>query len=126
MILGIGPNGHIGFNEPGTPFDSGFRISPLSEQTRTGKAALFGGNEETPRFGITMGVRDIMLARRILLAAKGSAKAEAVRRIIRGPLGTDVPATVVRLHPELLVLLDREAASLLDPGEAGSSAPAAG
>lgn len=113
LVLGIGTNGHIGFNEPGTPFDSGLRLAPISEKTRRDKAALFGGEDKVPKFGISMGIRDIMMARTILLVAKGRSKAEVIRRIVNGPMDTDVPATVVRIHPELVILTDKEAASLL-------------
>ena len=113
LILGIGVNGHIGFNEPGTLFDSGFHIAPISAETRTAKAALFGGPEKVPKFGISMGIRDIMMAREILLVAKGRSKAEAIRSIVHGPMTTDVPASVVRVHPNLVILIDKDAASLL-------------
>jgi glucosamine-6-phosphate deaminase len=113
LILGIGINGHIGFNEPGTPFDSGFRIAPLSEKTRTEKAVFFGGGERMPTHGISMGIRDIMMAKEILLAAKGPSKAEAISRIVKGPMADNVPATVVRVHPNLTILIDKDAASLL-------------
>jgi glucosamine-6-phosphate deaminase len=113
LILGIGANGHIAFNEPGTPFDSTFRIAPISPATRKDKAELFGGEDRVPKFGISMGIRDIMMARQILLVAKGKSKAEVVRHIVKGSLTADVPATVVRLHPDLVLLADPEAASLL-------------
>jgi len=112
-LLGIGMNGHIGFNEPGTPFDSSFRIATLSETTRKDKAAFFGGLNQVPRFGISMGIRDIMMARRILLVAKGKSKAEVIHRIVEGPMTTDVPASIVRMHSDLFILADRDAASLL-------------
>ncbi|MDR3173208.1 MAG: glucosamine-6-phosphate deaminase [Treponema sp.] len=113
LILGVGNNGHIGFNEPGTPFDSGFRVAPISQNTRKDKSGMFGGSEEVPRFGITMGIRDIMMAREILLLAKGKNKAAVVCQIVRGPLTEDVPATVLRLHPALTIMVDGEAASRL-------------
>ena len=113
LILGIGTNGHIGFNEPGTPFDSGFRIAPISEKTRRDKAELFGGQDKVPKFGLSMGIRDIMMAQQILLAAKGRSKAEIIRRIVEGPMTPDVPASVVRVHPNLIILADKDAASLL-------------
>ena len=113
LVLGIGTNGHVGFNEPGTPFDSSFRIATLSETTRKDKAAFFGGLNQVPRFGISMGIRDIMMARRILLVAKGKSKAEVIHRIVEGPMTTDVPASIVRMHSDLFILADRDAASLL-------------
>jgi glucosamine-6-phosphate deaminase len=113
MILGIGNNGHIGFNEPGTPFDSTFRIAPISQNTRKDKSPMFDGADRVPEWGITMGIRDIIMARRILLLAKGRGKAGVIRQIVKGPLTEDVPATVVRLHAHLTIMVDSEAASLL-------------
>ena len=117
LVLGIGANGHIAFNEPGTPFDSVFRVAPISEATRKDKALLFGGFDETPKYGISMGIRDVMMARSIFLAAKGRNKADVIRRIVEGPMAADVPASVVRVHPDLTVLIDKDAASLLRPSE---------
>jgi len=113
LIMGIGSNGHIGFNEPGTPLDSSFRVAELSLETRKDKIKVFGSFDQTPKFGITMGIRDIMASREILLAAKGKSKAEVIRRIVHGDLSIDVPASAVRLHPSLTILADKEAASLL-------------
>ena len=113
LVLGIGSNGHIAFNEPGTPFDSSFRIAPLSEKTRKDKADFFGSLDKVPKFGITMGIKDIMMAKEILLLAKGRAKAEIIKRIIHGPMDSDIPASIVRVHPSLTILLDKMAASLL-------------
>ena len=113
LILGIGTNGHIAFNEPGTPFDSSCHITPISEKTRKDKAFFFGGLDQVPAFGITMGIRDIMMAREILVVAKGSDKAEVIRRIVREPMTMDVPASVLRIHPALTMLIDKDAASLL-------------
>ena len=110
MILSIGENGHIAFNEPGTPFDSGFRIAPISESTRDAKAGFFGGRDKVPDFGITMGIRDIMMSREILLVAKGRSKARAIQGILNGPITLDLPASILRLHPALTILVDRDAA----------------
>ena len=113
LVLGIGTNGHIAFNEPGTPFDSNFHIAQLSEKTRIDKALFFGGRDQVPVFGITMGIRNIMMAREILAVAKGRDKAEAVRRIVQGPMMVDIPASALRIHPVITMLIDKEAASLL-------------
>ena len=113
LVLSIGTNGHIAFNEPGTPFDTSFRIAPISENTQKDKAAFFGGRENVPKFGITMGIRDIMMSRQILLTAKGRGKADVIRQIVMGPMTTDLPASVLRVHPDLVMLIDKEAASLL-------------
>ena len=113
LILGIGTNGHIAFNEPGTPFDSTFRLAPLSEKTRKDKAGFFDGFEKVPKFGITMGIKDIMMAHEILLVAKGRSKAGIISRILQGPIDVDVPASIIMVHPYLSILVDKEAASLL-------------
>lgn len=110
QILSIGTNGHIAFNEPGTPFESTYRLAPISENTVEDKKGLFGGRESVPRFGISMGIRDVMAARKILLVAKGKSKAPIIQKILSGVLTTDVPATVVILHPNLEIVIDREAA----------------
>ena len=110
QILGIGANGHIGFNEPGTPFDSTYRIAPISQNTIEDKAGMFGGRENVPHYGLTMGIRDIMAARKILLVAKGSSKAPIIKKILSGVLTTDVPASVLLLHPNWEILIDRQAA----------------
>ena len=117
MILSIGANGHIAFNEPGTPFSSSYRIAPISENTRKDKAIFFGGQDKVPKFGISMGIRDIMMSREILLVAKGRSKAEAICGIINGPMTVDLPASVLQVHPAVTVLIDRDAASLLTPKE---------
>jgi len=113
QVLSIGQNGHIAFNEPGTPFDSSYRLAPISQSTVKAKAKLFGGEDKVPRTGISMGIRDIMMAKMILLVASGSHKSEVIRQIVQGPLTENVPATVLRLHPNVLVIIDKAAASLL-------------
>ena len=113
QVLSIGQNGHIAFNEPGTSFDSTYRLAPISPSTVKAKANLFGGEDKVPRTGISMGIRDIMMAKRILLVASGSHKSEVIRQIVHGPLTEDVPATVLRLHPDVIVIIDKTAASKL-------------
>jgi glucosamine-6-phosphate deaminase len=110
QVLSIGANGHIAFNEPGTPFDSTYRIAPISQNTVEDKARLFGGPDKVPRHGLSMGIRDIMSARKIMLVAKGSAKAPIIQKIMSGVMTTDVPATVLLLHPDLEIVVDRQAA----------------
>ena len=113
MILGIGHNGHIGFNEPGSSADSRTRLITLDTITRLDAAADFFGEQYVPRRAITMGVGTILEARRILLLASGRDKAPAVRDMVEGTPTPDVPASVLQLHPNATVLLDRDAASLL-------------
>jgi len=113
-VLGLGPNGHIAFNEPGTPFESATHVVTLSRETRLREAPRFGGVEEVPEKAITMGIRTIMNARELLLLASGEEKAVAVQQALRGPVTPEVPASVLQLHPRLTVILDRKASRYLD------------
>jgi len=113
QLLGIGQNGHIGFNEPGTPLDSRTTLIELSEQTRNSLSA-FG--DDSPHRAITMGIGTIMEADRCLLLATGQAKASAVKAMVGGPVSTDCPASVLQEHPDAVIVLDRDAASLLTKG----------
>jgi len=113
QVLGIGSNGHIGFNEPGTPFDSVTHVVELAEATRIANAPAFGSPEAVPRYAITLGIRNIMAAREIILLAKGASKAEAISRTLKETPTPEVPASVLQTHPNVIVLLDREAAKLL-------------
>ncbi|MBO2518562.1 MULTISPECIES: glucosamine-6-phosphate deaminase [Limnochorda] len=115
QILGLGRNGHIGFNEPGTPFGSLTHRVRLTESTREANRRFFPPGEEPPTEAITMGVRSIMQARRILVLATGEAKAEAVAKAILGPVTEEVPASVLQLHPNVTWWLDEAAAHLLEP-----------
>jgi glucosamine-6-phosphate deaminase len=112
-IVGIGANGHIAFNEPGTPFDSRTRVIELTIASRAAHAAEFGSAEQVPERAITMGIGTILQARRIVLLALGSDKAEIVARAIEGPITRDVPASALQTHPNVLVMLDRDAAARL-------------
>ncbi len=111
QLLGIGTNGHLGLNEPGSPFDSRTRIVKLSEETRRHLARYLG--REAPREGITMGLGTIMEARELLLLAHGSAKAEIIAKALRGPITEEVPASILQRHPACTVMLDKPAASRL-------------
>lgn len=108
QLLGLGANGHIGFNEPGSTGDSRTRVVTLTPATRAANAAAFGG--ETPAQAISMGVASILSARAILLLATGVRKAEAVGRLLQDPIGPACPATYLRAHPEVTVVLDAAAA----------------
>ena len=112
-VLGLGENGHIAFNEPGTPLESRTHVAQLSEETRRAEAASFGGLERTPKRAITMGIRTIMNAWEVLLLVSGVEKAGVLSRTLSGPITPEVPASVLQLHPALTVLCDRAAASLL-------------
>ncbi|GHV24181.1 glucosamine-6-phosphate deaminase 1 [Spirochaetia bacterium] len=110
MLLSIGRNGHIAFNEPGTPFGTEIHVAALSSSTIEAKTPLFGGSEKVPRCGITMGISTVMQARRIVLAARGAHKKDIIRAVLEGPVTETVPASVLRLHPCLSVILDEAAA----------------
>ena len=115
QILGIGGNGHIGFNEPGSWLEVRTHIVELRPETRRANALLFDGDPvRVPREALSMGVGTILGARRILMLATGKEKARAVAKMVRGPLTTDVPASLLQLHADVEVLLDAAAASRLD------------
>jgi glucosamine-6-phosphate deaminase len=114
--LGIGRNGHIGFNEPGAPFDSRTRVVRLSESTRLVNAADFEENR-APEKAITVGMATVFEAREILLLASGANKANAVAAAIEGEVSEDVPASMLRRHPNVTFLLANEAAAAMELGD---------
>jgi glucosamine-6-phosphate deaminase len=114
QILGIGTDGHIAFNEPGSSLASRTRIKTLTSQTRRDNARFFGGNvDAVPRHCLTQGIGTILEARHIVLVASGRGKAEAVHQLVEGPVSAMWPATALQLHPHVTVLLDTAAASRL-------------
>lgn len=113
QLLGIGNNGHIGFNEPGTPFGSRTHLVDLTPSTREANQRFFNALDEVPTQAVTMGIRTVMNARRIMLIALGKGKAEIIRKTILGPVTEEVPASVLQLHPDVEIYLDHDAASLL-------------
>ena len=113
QVLGIGRNGHLGFNEPGSPLDSVTRVLTLTDRTREDNARFFDSLAEVPTEVITQGLATIARARHLVLIATGAAKAAAVAAALTGPVTPDCPASVLQRHPEVDVLLDRAAASLL-------------
>ena len=113
QLLGIGNNGHIGFNEPGTPFGSLTHIVELTESTREANKRFFKSIEEVPTHAVTMGVKTVMQARSIILMAIGPAKAPIMKEMLQGPVTEKVPASVLQLHPDVTVYMDYEAAKLL-------------
>lgn len=119
QILGIGANGHIAFNEPGSSLGSRTRIKTLTEKTRKANARFFKSMEEVPKYAITMGVGTIMEAHRLLLLASGEDKAEAIRWTVEGPIASKWPATIVQLHRYANVIVDRAAASMLEADHSG-------
>lgn len=113
QILGIGENGHIGFNEPGTPFHQKTHKVTLTEQTRRANARFFGSFADVPHHALTMGIRTIMRSRKIVLLASGEKKAEALAAALYGPVTEALPASVLQLHPDLTVIADEAAAARL-------------
>jgi glucosamine-6-phosphate deaminase len=113
QILGIGGDGHIAFNEPGSSLGSRTRLKTLTEQTIDDNTRFFDSKEEVPRFAITMGVGTILEARKIILLANGKKKAEIIAEAIEGPITAQVSASALQLHRDTVVILDEEAASKL-------------
>lgn len=114
QLLGIGSNGHIAFNEPGSSFASRTRIKTLSPQTRRDNARFFDGDiNQVPVHCVTQGIATIMEAKRIVLVALGEEKAEALAAMSEGPIGTFCPASALQMHPNVTVVVDEAAASKL-------------
>lgn len=114
QVVGIGENGHIGFNQPGTPFHSDAFVGRVDEELEARVRRETGMPEKTELGGMTLGIRSVMHSRRILLVACGAQKAEMIRRAIQGPVTEEVPASVLQLHPFCEAILDPEAAALLE------------
>ena len=126
QILGIGSDGHLGFNEPGSSLASRTRIKTLTEQTRSDNAQFFGGDvDQVPRHCLTQGLATIMSARHIVLIATGRAKAEAIHQLVEGPVSAMWPATILQHHPHVSVLVDPAAAGRLQLADFFRSAYAA-
>ena len=114
QVLGIGGNGHIGFNEPGTPFTEETHIVDLTEKTRSDNARFFENDiNKVPTQAITMGIATILIAKKILLVASGANKAAAVAAMVNGPVDPACPASVLQNHPDVVVIVDEEAAAKL-------------
>ncbi len=114
QLLGIGGEGHIGFNEPSSSLTSRTRVKTLIPRTREDNKRFFKPNEEVPHHVLTMGIGTIMEARTIVLLAFGAAKAEAIARSLEGPLTARIPASILQMHQNTVVLLDEAAASKLE------------
>ena len=114
QVLGIGANGHIGFNEPGTPFTEETHIVELTEKTRSDNARFFDNDiNQVPTHAITMGIATIMKAKKILLVATGANKADAVAAMVNGPVDPVCPASVLQNHADVVVIVDEAAAAKL-------------
>ncbi|AMT92928.1 MULTISPECIES: glucosamine-6-phosphate deaminase [Brevibacterium] len=118
QILGIGTDGHVAFNEPGSSLASRTRVKSLTQQTRMDNARFFDGDvEQVPKLCLTQGMGTIMEAKHLVLVATGGNKAEAVHQMIEGPISAMWPATVLQMHQHVTVLLDEAAASRLQLGD---------
>ncbi|MFC4711202.1 glucosamine-6-phosphate deaminase [Enterococcus eurekensis] len=113
QILGIGENAHIGFNEPGTPFDAPTQVVQLTESTINANKRNFEKVEDVPTTAISMGIGSIMKGKKIILMAFGEAKAEAIANTINGPLTTDVPSSILKNHDDVTIIIDEAAACKL-------------
>lgn len=113
QVLGIGSNGHIAFNEPGTPFGSVTHIVNLTESTIKDNSRLFKSIDEVPRQAFTMGLKNIMNAKKILILANGANKAKAVYGLVKGEVTENVPASILQLHPDCTLVCDEAAAELI-------------
>ena len=113
QILGIGSNGHIAFNEPGTPFDSVTHVVDLTETTIKDNSRLFNSIDEVPKQAFTMGLSNIMTAKKIVVLANGANKAKAVYGMVHGEITEDIPASILQNHSDCTLICDEAAASLL-------------
>jgi glucosamine-6-phosphate deaminase len=113
QVLGIGGNGHIAFNEPGSSLGSRTRIKTLTEKTVEDNSRFFASRKEVPRYAITMGVGTIMEAKELLLVVNGEGKADAIKAAVEGPVTAMCPASALQLHRKTIILSDKPAASKL-------------
>jgi len=113
QLLGLGPNGHIGFNEPDDHFPVGTHKVSLTDATIQANKRFFEKEEDVPRYAITMGIGAIMNAKRVLMVVNGKGKAEIVKKAFFGPVTPEVPASILQLHSDFILVADEEALSLL-------------
>ena len=113
QVLGLGSNGHIGFNEPGTPLSSVTHLVDLTENTIKDNSRLFASIDEVPKQALSMGIKNIMQAKSIVMVVSGKNKAQAVKGMVQGEITVDLPASVLQLHPNVTVICDKDAGSLL-------------
>lgn len=111
QILGIGNNGHIGFNEPDVHFEAGTHLVELDEDTIQANARFFNSSDEVPRTAISMGIRNIMHSKKIVLIANGTKKAQILEEMLFGPVTPNVPASILQLHNDVTIILDVESAT---------------
>lgn len=115
QLLGVGSNGHIGFNEPGSEFDSKTRLVQLDQRTRLDAAEKFDGLSNTPEFAVTMGINTILKAKKIVCMAWGASKASAISQLFTEKITGKWPITFLKKHPQVEIVLDKKAASLINP-----------
>ena len=114
QLLGIGHDGHIGFNEPGEAFELETHCVDLTPATIEANKRFFDGNEDlVPKQAYTMGIKTIMQARKVLVVANGLAKAKAVKAVVSGPVTPECPGSILQMHPDCILVADEEALSLL-------------
>ena len=113
QLLGIGANGHIGFNEPNTPFDQETFVVELTEKTRKDNQRFFNSLDEVPTHAMTMGIANIMKAKKLLMVISGANKAEAVKKLASGVITEEFPASILNKHDDVIVFVDEEAAKLI-------------
>lgn len=113
QVLGIGTNGHIGFNEPDVKFEAITHLVKLDEETIEANSRFFNSIEEVPKSAISMGIKTIMHAKKIVLLASGSEKAKVIESMMNGDITPDLPASILQLHPDVTLILDKDAASEL-------------
>src|SRR5699024_4267478 len=114
QLLGIGHDGHIGFNEPGEAFELGTHCVTLKPETIEANKRFFEGNEDlVPKQAYTMGIKTIMQARKVLMVVNGKDKAEIIRKAFFGPVTPEVPASILQMHPDFILVGDEDALSLI-------------
>lgn len=113
QLLGIGHDGHIGFNEPSNAFDLGTHCVKLTDETIDANQRFFNNRDEVPREAYTMGTRTIMQARKVLMVVSGKDKAEIIKKAFFGPVTPEVPASILQMHPDFTLVADEDALSLL-------------
>lgn len=114
QLLGLGHNGHIGFNEPSDCFDKGTHCVDLAESTIEANKRFFASADDVPKQAYTMGIQNIMLARKIVVVVSGADKADILKKVVEGPITPQVPASILQLHPDVTIIADADAASKLD------------
>jgi|SRR5471030_780106 len=113
QVLGIGGNGHIGFNEPGVSFEAETHLVELDSKTIEANSRFFESIEEVPTKAVSMGIKTIMHSKKIILLASGIAKAEAIANAVNGKISSEVPASILQLHKDVTIIVDKEAGSKL-------------